>query len=190
MFGVWAAPGAPETLAKGGGEAPPTQRNGLRGPRGRPDPQNDRFPILIKIENSSPIGPLEGRIGPFIRARLRRASKSLFIASGIWLAVSPSGGKGPIADQLRKRPPGYSSKWWPFGKEFYIENKRFDRDTLRVPSRSPTPTSKANGFRGPFDHIWGARGLHFRPIFGGSRGPGRPKAYMFFSPLKRPPRFC
>ncbi len=23
---------------------------------------------------------------------------------------------------------------------FYIENKRFDLDTLRVPSRSPTPT--------------------------------------------------
>ncbi len=29
---------------------------------------------------------------------------------------------------------------------FYIENKRFDLDTLRVPSRPPTPISKSNDF--------------------------------------------
>ena len=27
---------------------------------------------------------------------------------------------------------------------FYIENQRFDLDTLRVPNRSPTPISKSN----------------------------------------------
>jgi hypothetical protein len=37
IWGVWAAPGAPEALPEG--------------PRGRPDPQNDRFPILHKIKN-------------------------------------------------------------------------------------------------------------------------------------------
>ncbi len=48
----------------------------------------------------------------------------------------------------------------------YIENKRFDLDTLRVPNRSPTPTSKSNDFRGPSDDIWGALGPDFRPIVG------------------------
>ncbi len=60
---------------------------------------------------------------------------------------------------------------------FYIENKRFDLDSLRVPSRSPTPISKYNDFRGQSDHIWGARGPHFRPILGIptiSGGPGAP----------------
>ena len=37
---------------------------------------------------------------------------------------------------------------------------------LRVPNRSPTPISKTSDFRGPFDHIWGAPGPHFRPIWG------------------------
>ena len=49
---------------------------------------------------------------------------------------------------------------------FYIENKRFDLDTLRVPNRSPTPTSKSNDFPGRSEDIWGARGLHLRPILG------------------------
>ncbi len=35
-----------ETLPK-----PPTFCKGLRGPRGRPDPKNDRFPILKKFQN-------------------------------------------------------------------------------------------------------------------------------------------
>ncbi len=35
IFGVWAAPGAPETLPKNEGQSP----QGLRGPRGRPDPK-------------------------------------------------------------------------------------------------------------------------------------------------------
>ncbi len=47
---------------------------------------------------------------------------------------------------------------------FYIENMRFDLDTLRVPNRSPTPISKSNDFSGQPDDIWGARGPHFRPI--------------------------
>ena len=49
---------------------------------------------------------------------------------------------------------------------FYIENKRFYLDTLRVPNRSPTPISKSNDFRGQSEDIRGARGSHFRPILG------------------------
>ncbi len=49
---------------------------------------------------------------------------------------------------------------------FYIENKRFELDTLRVPSRSPTPISKTSDFPGPLDHILGAPGPHVRPILG------------------------
>ena len=49
---------------------------------------------------------------------------------------------------------------------FYIEDKRFGFDTLRVPSRSPTPFSKSNDFVGQSEDIWGARGPHFRPIVG------------------------
>ncbi len=48
----------------------------------------------------------------------------------------------------------------------YTEDKRFDLDTLRVPSRSPTPISKTGDFRGQFDHVWWAQGVHFRPILG------------------------
>ena len=51
-LGVWEAPGAPETLQKRGARAPrPDER---RGPRGRPDPKNDRFPILKQISNFPP----------------------------------------------------------------------------------------------------------------------------------------
>jgi hypothetical protein len=49
---------------------------------------------------------------------------------------------------------------------FYIENKRFDLDTLRVPSRSPTPIVKSYDFPGQSDDIWEARSRHFRPILG------------------------
>ncbi len=63
---------------------------------------------------------------------------------------------------------------------FYIANKRFDLDTLRVPNRSPTPLSKSNDFRGQSEDIWGARGTHFRPIFWvpGVRA-GLNKTYVF-----------
>ncbi len=49
---------------------------------------------------------------------------------------------------------------------FYIENKRFDLDTLRVPNRSPSPISKCNDFLGQSDDICGAQGPHIRPILG------------------------
>ncbi len=49
---------------------------------------------------------------------------------------------------------------------FYIENQRFDLDTLSVPNRSPTPISKSNEFLGQSEDIWGARDPHFRPILG------------------------
>ena len=39
---------------------------------------------------------------------------------------------------------------------FYIEDKRFGFDTLRVPSRSPTPISTSNDFLPQSDGIWGA----------------------------------
>ncbi len=45
----------------------------------------------------------------------------------------------------------------------YIENTRFDLDTLRVPNRSPTRISKSDDFLGQSDDIWGARG-HLRKI--------------------------
>ena len=48
---------------------------------------------------------------------------------------------------------------------FYIENKRFDRNILRVPKRSRTPISKSDDFLGQSDDIWGARGPHVRPMF-------------------------
>ncbi len=49
---------------------------------------------------------------------------------------------------------------------FYIWNKCFDLETLRVPNRSPTPISKSNDFLGQSDDIWVARGPHFRTISG------------------------
>ena len=62
--------------------------------------------------------------------------------------------------------------WWPFGRHFILRIiKRFDLDTLRAPSRSPTPILKSNDFLGRSDDIWGARGPHFRPILG-FPGPG------------------
>ncbi len=61
-------------------------------------------------------------------------------------------------------PPLYVVALW---QALYIENKRFDLDTLRVPNRSPTLISKSNDFLGQSDDIWGARGPHFRPILGG-----------------------
>jgi hypothetical protein len=61
---------------------------------------------------------------------------------------------------------------------FYVEYKRFDLDTLRVPNRSPTPISKSSDFRGQSDDIWGARGSYFRPILGAPGGPGRPKNHI------------
>ncbi len=48
---------------------------------------------------------------------------------------------------------------------FYIENKRFDLDTLRVPNRSPIRFLKSNDFRGQSDDT-GARDPYFRPILG------------------------
>ncbi len=44
---------------------------------------------------------------------------------------------------------------------FYIENKRFDLDTLRVPNRSLTQASKINDFLGLFADIWGGPGPPF-----------------------------
>ncbi len=49
---------------------------------------------------------------------------------------------------------------------FYIQNKRFDLDTLRVPNRSPNPISKSNDVLGRSGDIWGARGPHFQQIWG------------------------
>ncbi len=60
-----------------------------------------------------------------------------------------------------------------FLEAFYIQNKRFDLDTLRVANRSPTPASKINDFQGQSDDIWGARGPHFRKVCGVPRGQGR-----------------
>ncbi len=71
---------------------------------------------------------------------------------------------------------------------FYIEDGRFDLDTLRVPNRSPTPISKSSDLLGQSDDIWGARGPPFPADFGGYRGPGRLNKFILFSHLKQPPR--
>jgi hypothetical protein len=51
ILGVWAAPVAPDTLPKGGGLRPPTFWEGPPAPRRRPDPKDDRFPILKQFNN-------------------------------------------------------------------------------------------------------------------------------------------
>ncbi len=43
-------PGALENLQKGGGRRPPPFWRVSKAPRGHPDPENDRFPILNKFE--------------------------------------------------------------------------------------------------------------------------------------------
>ncbi len=45
ILGVWVSPGAPETSPLGG----PTFWKAFRAPRGRPHPQNDRFPTPLKF---------------------------------------------------------------------------------------------------------------------------------------------
>ena len=52
MLGVLGGPGGSTNHSKceGGGGKTPTFGNGLWGHRGRPDPQNDLCPILIKIQ--------------------------------------------------------------------------------------------------------------------------------------------
>ncbi len=64
---------------------------------------------------------------------------------------------------------------------FYIENKRFDLDTLRVPNRSPTPIAKSNDFLRQFDDIWGDQGPKLPTDLGGSRGPARLKNMLFLA---------
>ncbi len=71
------------------------------------------------------------------------------------------------------------------GGIFYIENKRFDLDTLRVPNRSPTPISKSNVFLGQSEDIWGAGAPYFRPILGVPAARAGPKTYIFFSPFEK-----
>ncbi len=97
-----------------------------------------------------------------------------FLCFLLWFFLGPGGlrkatgaGQTPKADHFRVRgifllllcEITVVALW----EAFYIENKRFDLDTLRVPNRSPTPISKSNDFLGPSDDIW-ARGPHFRPI--------------------------
>jgi hypothetical protein len=55
----------------------------------------------------------------------------------------------------------------PFGGiVFYSENLRFVLDTLRVPSRSPTNSSKSDDFPGQSGYFWGGPGQHFPPVLG------------------------
>ncbi len=70
---------------------------------------------------------------------------------------------------------------------FYIENERYELDTMRVPNRSPTPISKSNDFLRQSDDVFWARGPHFRPTLG-APGVRDGLKHMFFSILKRPPR--
>jgi hypothetical protein len=65
-------------------------------------------------------------------------------------------------------PATVSVRGGPLGC-IYIKTYRFNLDTLRVPSRSPTPTSKTNDSRRPFDRIWGS-GAAISGRFVGVRG--------------------
>ena len=60
-----------------------------------------------------------------------------------------------LSDPSKFSGPCYVVALWA---ALYIENKRFDLDTLRLPNRSPTPISKSNDFRGQSDGIWGPGG--------------------------------
>ncbi len=51
ILAVWVAPGALETLQKGGGRSPPPFGRVSWAPGAPPDPQNDRFPIFKKFYN-------------------------------------------------------------------------------------------------------------------------------------------
>ncbi len=60
---------------------------------------------------------------------------------------------------------------------FYIENERFDLDTLSVPNRSPTPILKSKDFRGQSDYIWGP-GDPISGRFWGFPGSGPKNTYF------------
>jgi hypothetical protein len=70
-FGVWAAPGAPETLPKGGGRSPPPFGRASRALGAAQTPKDGRCPILKKLKKQpiSPIRPLLAAIrallGPY-----------------------------------------------------------------------------------------------------------------------------
>ena len=64
---------------------------------------------------------------------------------------------------------GWMAALW---EAFYIENKRFDLDTLRVPNRSPTPISKSKDFPRTVRGYLGGPGPPFLADLVGSRGPG------------------
>ncbi len=67
-----------------------------------------------------------------------------------------------IADDFRRSLPPL--RGGPLGGILYREYTFWSGHP-----KSPQPVL------GQSDEIWGARGPHFRPNFGGSRGPGRPK---------------
>ncbi len=54
IFGVWAAPAAPQTIPKGGGLRPPPSGLLLGGRRGRPNPNNRRFLAGPQTINQQP----------------------------------------------------------------------------------------------------------------------------------------
>ncbi len=56
IFGVWAAAAAPKDHSRRWGAKPPAFCNGFSGCRGRPDPQNHRFPGGPKTMYSKPKG--------------------------------------------------------------------------------------------------------------------------------------
>jgi hypothetical protein len=98
---------------------------------------------------------------------------------------------GPVAHKITSRRPYLRPSCGQIvilvvalWEAFYIEDKRFDLDTLILPNRSPTPISNSNDFPGQSDD---SPGSPFPADVRGSRGPGRPSKYILLSPLKRPP---
>ncbi len=88
-----------------------------------------------------------------------------FLSGSLWQGLSDPKNNGPES-LLHNLKYDFTSSNAPLSKvyvvapceAFYIDNKRFDLDTLRVPNRSPTPILKSNYFLRKSDDIGGFPG--------------------------------
>ncbi len=104
----------------------------MHGSQGHPSPLGyaiSQFKSFGSSSKDAEIGPesLSLRAGLWVPCRI------------FWVWFGPA--LGPNPDRNRRFPAGSLEVFvvapW---EALYIENKRFDLDTLRVPNRSPTPT--------------------------------------------------
>jgi hypothetical protein len=90
-------PGGPGDPSTRRGASPPTVCKGLRGPRGRPDPQNDPFLILYKFRNFISNGFVWGLPG---RPDLKKASQKSGHTASSYPAFSRSSASHSAARAL------------------------------------------------------------------------------------------